>query len=166
MNNIPQALLLIAASLSPAWVAAADPVPAQDAAPQAQQPAANAPDIGEFDKQMDRMQENLQKMQAQMEKIQQTQDPNERQRLLQEHWNTLHQNMQTMRGMGGPGRMGGPMMGPGHRMGWQGYSNLTPEQQAQRQYMMDRRLEMQQQMMDQMMLHQQYRGNPPAQPAQ
>lgn len=59
--------------------------------------------------------------------------------------------------MGGPGMgrgmmMGGPMMGWGHMGGY--YSNLTPEQLKQRQYMMDRYMNMQQMMNDQMMQHQ------------
>jgi hypothetical protein len=55
-------------------------------------------------------------------------------------------------------------------MGWQGYSNLTPEQKAQRQYMMERRMEMHQMLMDQMMMHQQQQGamqpGQPGRPAQ
>ena len=131
-------------------------------------------------------QENLQKMQAQMEKIRQTQDPKERQKLLQEHWNTMQGNMGMMHGMGmgmwgggmmggghmmgggmmgGGHMMGGGMMGGGHMMGWQDYSNLPPEQKAQRQYMMDRYMGMQQMMMDHMMWHQHYMGMPSAKPA-
>jgi len=99
-----------------------------------------------------------------MDKIRQTQDPQERQKLLQGHWATMQGNMQMMHGMGGAGMMsccaGGQMMGHdrmgGPMMGWQGYSKLTPEQMKQRQYMMDRHMGMQQMMMDQMMQHQQY----------
>jgi len=46
------------------------------------------------------------------------------------------------------------MMGWGHMGGY--YSKLTPEQQRQRQYMMDQYMPMQQMMMDHMMQHQQY----------
>ena len=62
----------------------------------------------------------------------------------------------------GPGMMmGGPMMGWGHMRGY--YSNLTPEQLQQRQYMMDQYLPMQQMMMDQMMWHQRWMNpQPPA----
>lgn len=125
---------------------------------------------------MAQAQENLQKMQAQMEKIRQTQDPQERQKLLQEHWNTMQGSMGMMHNMWGPGMMGccgggmgmmgGNMMGGGHMMGWQDYSNLSPEQKAQRQYMMDRYMGMQQMMMDHMMWHQHYMGGqPPAKSA-
>lgn len=47
--------------------------------------------------------------------------------------------------------MGG---GWGHMRGY--YSNLSPEQLRQRQYMMDQYMPMQQMMMDHMMRHQQY----------
>jgi hypothetical protein len=66
---------------------------------------------------------------------------------------------------GGPGghMMGGPMMGG--MMGWGGahgyYSNLTPEQLRQRQYMTDRYMAMQQQMMSHMMWHQQWMNQIP-----
>jgi hypothetical protein len=121
-------------------------------------------------------------MQAQMEKIQQTQDPQQRQKLLQEHWKTMQHGMSMMNGMWGPGMMGSAgggmmgkehmmggdhMMGADHTMGWHDYSNLTPEQKSQRQYMMERYTGMQQMMMDHMMWHQNYmQGQPPAKPGQ
>ena len=151
------------------------------------QPAASDP--AEFDKQMARVQENVTKMQQQMDKLQHTSDPQERQRLLQQHWETMQNAMATMHGMSGAGTigccaggpatssgpgghmMGGPMMGGpmmGGMMGWQHgadnfYSNLTPEQLRQRQYMTDRYVAMQQQMMNHMMWHQHWMSQlPPA----
>lgn len=63
------------------------------------------------------MRDHLQRMQEQMNKIAQTTDPQERQRIMQEHWQSMYQDMQTMRGMGwmfGGGSMMGPgMVGPG-----------------------------------------------------
>ncbi|MFZ5465475.1 MAG: hypothetical protein ACOZB1_18540 [Pseudomonadota bacterium] len=128
------------------------------------------PNVQEFDKQMAQVQENMKKMHEQMEKIRQTQDPQARQKLLQDHWATMQNNMQMMHGMWGPGggigccmggpgmgpgmMMGGPMMGWGHVGGY--YSKLTPEQMKQRQYMIDQYMGMQQMMMDHMMQHQQY----------
>jgi hypothetical protein len=82
------------------------------------------------------------------------------------------QNVMTlMHGAGARGSMsGGHMMGPmmgggmgGHRMMWNDYRNLTPEQLKQRQYMLDRLMPMQQMMMEQMMLHQHFM--PQSQPA-
>ena len=68
------------------------------------------------------MRDHMQRMQEQMSKIAQTTDPQERQRLMQEHWQSMYQGMQTMRGMGwmfgggsmmGPGMMSGGMMSGG-----------------------------------------------------
>ncbi len=128
-----------------------------------------APNIAEFDKQAAQIQENIKAMQAQMDKIRQTQDPQERQKLLQDHWVTMQNNMGMMQGMWGQGMMGccgagnapgGWHMGGPGMMGWHGmggyYSRLTPEQLKQRQYMMDQYLEMQQQMMNHMMFQQNY----------
>jgi len=133
------------------------------------------PSPAEFDKQLAQMREYMQQMQMQMGKIQQTQDPPERQRLLQEHWTAMQAAMATMRGMwgqagagccaGGPGMgpgmlMSGPMMGWGQMHGY--YSGLTQEQIRQRQYMMDQYMPMQQMMMDHMMWHQRLTSQPPA----
>ena len=116
-------------------------------------------DVAEFDKQAAQIQENFKKMQQQMDQIRATQDPQERQKLMQAHWSTMQGNMNMMQGMWGSGMMGccggnGGMMG-GHMMGWNGmgpyYSKLTPEQLKQRQYMMDQYMGMQQNMMNQMM---------------
>ena len=137
-------------------------------------PAA-APNTAEFDKQLAQVQEQKKVMQAQMDQIRQTQDPQERQRLLQQHWATMQSAMTAMHGMWGPGMMGYGMMGPGMMgMGGRGccgggwghmggyYSNLTPEQLRQRQYMTDQYLNMQQMMMNHMMWNQQYWMGPPA----
>lgn len=133
-----------------------------------------APNVQEFDKQMAQVQENMKTMQEQMDKIRQTQDPQARQKLLQDHWVTMQSNMQLMHGMWGPdggmgcymggpgmghGMMMGPMMGWGRMDGY--YSKLTPEQQRQRQYMMDRYMSTQQMMMDHMMQHNQWMWQPP-----
>lgn len=133
-----------------------------------------APNLTDFDKQATQIQENIQKMQEQMDKIRQTQDPQERQKLLQEHWQTMQSGMTMMQGMWGSGMMGccsgGPAYGGWHMggpgmMGWRGmggyYSKLTPEQMKQRQYMTDQYLGMQQQMMNHMMMHQNYMWRQP-----
>jgi hypothetical protein len=99
-----------------------------------------------------------------MDKIRTTQDPQERQKLLEQHWATMQSAMTIMHGMWGPGMMGHGM-GPGMMGGWGHmggyYSRLTPEQLRQRQYMTDQYMQMQQEMMNNMMLQQQYRGGPP-----
>ena len=134
-----------------------------------------APNPVEFDKRLVQMREHMQQMQAQMTRIQQTQDPQERQRLLQEHWNSMQAAMATMHGMWGPAgagccaggtgmgpgmMMGGPMMGWGHMRGY--YSGLSAEQILQRQYMTDQYMPMQQMMMDHMMWHQRWMTQPPS----
>ena len=138
----------------------AQPASAPDKSAQAQQ---KAPNVAEFDKQASQIQENIKKLQEQMDKIRQTQDPQERQKLLQEHAATMQNNMGLMQGMWGPGMMGccsGDTMMGRHMMGWRGmgdyYSKLTPDQLKQRQYMMNRYMGMQQQMMDHMMQRQNY----------
>lgn len=155
------AMLLFTASLAPTGTFAAE----QAQMTQTQQ---QSPNVAEFDKQMVQARDTFKKMQAQMEKIQQTQDPQQRQKLLQEHWSAMQNAMSMMNGMWGPGMMGrGHMMGGSHKMGWHDYANMTPEQQSQRQYMMDRYTGMQQMMMDNMMKHQNYmQGQPPAKPGQ
>jgi hypothetical protein len=158
-------------------------VAVQPALAQATKPAEKAgvaqaqPSPAEFDKQLAQVQEQMKAMQAQMDKLRQTQDPQERQRLLQDHWNSMQSAMTAMQGIWGAGgpaccgagtamgpgmMMGGPMMGWGHMRGY--YSNLTPEQLRQRQYMMDQYAPMQQMMMNHMMWHQHWMGQvPPAQ---
>jgi hypothetical protein len=131
-------------------------------------PAQTAPDVKAFDKQLAEAQAQMRLMQEQMDRIRQTQDPQERQRLLQEHWATMQKARTAMHGMWGPGMMGGPgmMNGPGMR-GWGGmhgyYSKLTPEQMKQRQYMMEQYMGTQQMMMDHMMQWQEWMA--PAPPA-
>lgn len=137
-----------------------------------------APDTAAFDKQLEQIQQQMDAMHEQMQKIQAIQDPKERQKLLDEHWNNMRGTMTAMHdlwakgggptGMGpggmGMGGMGPGMMGGGGWMHMRGYySHLTPEQARQHQYMMDQYLNMQQQMMNHMMWQQQYRGAEPAQ---
>ena len=157
---------LMVALLS-ALVVSVTPALAQPAKSTAKEAPTNQaqPNVAEFDKQAAQIQENMRKMQEQMDQISKTQNPQERQKLLQEHWTTMQGTMGMMHGMwgggmmgghmGGPmmgGHMGGPMMGWGQMGGY--YSKLTPEQMKQRQYMMDQYMGMQQMMMNNMMMHQ------------
>jgi len=64
------------------------------------------------------MQERYRLMQEQMQKIRQIKDPEERQRLWNEHWMTFHEGAGAMGGYGmGPGMMGGHGMMGGYGMG-------------------------------------------------
>jgi len=76
---------------------------AQQAAPPAVKgaPAAVATTPDQFDKAMAQTLEVMKTMQAQMEKIRQTQDPQARQKLLQEHWTSMQSAMGTMYGVMG-----------------------------------------------------------------
>jgi hypothetical protein len=157
---------------SPVLQAASKDTSAPQGSSKTQQPGA-----AEFDKNLTQLQEQMKAMQAQMDQIRKTQNPQERQKLLEQHWATMQSAMTIMRGMWGPGMMGrgmGPGMmggaGPGMMGGWGHmggyYSHLTPEQLRQRQYMTDQYLRMQQEMMNNMMLQQQYRMGPPPAGAQ
>ena len=64
---------------------------------------------------MGKMQQQMEKMQELMDKIHATTDPAERQKLMQEHMQAMHEGMKMMKGMGGGMKMG--MMGSGKRQG-------------------------------------------------
>ncbi len=61
--------------------------------------------------QMDKMQENMLRMHAQMHKIMDAKDPQERERLMQEHANMMRDNMRMMQGMMSGGAKGSKMDG-------------------------------------------------------
>jgi hypothetical protein len=89
----------------------ATPISAEQAPPadKGVQAKSSVPNVAELDKQIAQAQENLKIMQDQMDKIRQTQDPQERQNLLQEHWATRQRMMGMMHGMwwsGSDNRMG------------------------------------------------------------
>ena len=166
MRRILPTVLIAMTLFSPLLHAASKDVRAAQAAPnsQTEKPAG-------FDKNLSKLQQLMTQMQGQMDQIRKTQDPQERQKLMQQHWDTMQSAMNIMHsmwgtGMMGPGMMGHGMMGGagpgwGHMDGY--YSNLTPEQLRQRQYMTDQYLRMQQEMMNNMTWPQHYwMGQPPA----
>ncbi|MBO3273745.1 hypothetical protein [Pseudomonas schmalbachii] len=181
MKKIAMALATVLLASTPVVsVTGAETNPQTDGKAAAQD-APRAPNTEEFDKQLEKIQQQMNAMHEQMQKIQNTQDPKERQKLLDEHWISMRSTMDTMHGLWdhgmGPAGMGhggmGMGMGPGmmgrggggwmHMRGY--YSHLTPEQMRQHQYMMDQYMNMQQQMMNHMMWQQQYRnGGPPKTP--
>ena len=95
------------------------------------------------DKEINPMQVNMKKMQAQMEKIHKATDPKDRQKLMQEHMQSMQDGMKMMHGMGGEMMQNCDMAdGKGmksHMMGGD---------------MMEKRMEMMQMMMEQMKQHQ------------
>jgi len=98
----------------------------------------------DMDKQMSQMQQNMKTMQVQMEKLRTTTDPNERQKLMQEHMQSMQENMKTMRNMGGP-----MMMAMGRQ------KDMAGGEMMQHQAMMEKRMDMMQMMMEQMLQHDQ-----------
>ena len=108
------------------------------------------------DKSVQTMKENTRKMQAQLDRIGRAKNPQERQRLLQEHMQTMRENMMLGKGMMGDmmgcsmmegGMMGGGMMGGG--MGMMG-GGTAPDAAMNRMNMMEKRMDMMQMMMEQM----------------
>ena len=106
------------------------------------------------DKSVAQTHEHMKKMQDIMARMQKTTDPAQRQKLMSEHMQAMQEGMKSMRGMGGGMMqgMGGAMMGqapkdgtakPGMGRG----AAMSPE-------MMERRMDMMQMMMEQMMQHQ------------
>lgn len=146
MKNAILIAALMAVSAVPCAFAQQQPAspPAQSAQPQQPTPS-------ETDAQIAKMQELMTQMNQQMSQMQQAKDPAERQKLMQQHWATMQAAMTLMEGAWGGG-MGGHMMGP--MMSWGDYSKMTSEQRAQRQYMMEHWMPMQQMMMGHMMQHQ------------
>jgi hypothetical protein len=102
------------------------------------------------EKQFDQTRQRMKKMLAQMDKIHETRDPKERQRLMDEHMQMMRDTMQAMRGMGGP--MMGTMEGKDRAV-----SSEKPESHtagmsnAMRLDRLEKRLDMMQLMMEQMM---------------
>ena len=129
-----------------ALLAFANPVFAVDARhPEKAQSAANkavAP--------MKQMQDNVKKMHSQLDRIGKTTDDAERQKLIAEHMQTMHENMQAAKGMMGGG-MACPMMKGGMDMGMMKKDGGSdPESMMQRMQGMEKRMDMMQMMMEQM----------------
>jgi len=93
------------------------------------------------------MQQGVKRMQDQMDRIRKTTDPKERQKLLDEHYQTMMENMKAMRGMGGSMMMGGDQKG-GPMKGEAGGRTGSMEQ----------RMDMMQMMMEHMMQREQMRA--------
>ena len=123
-------------------------------------PAMNMKAGMDMDKQMPQMQENMKKMQLQMNKIHATTDPKERQKLMQEHMRSMQANMKAMHAMGDPMMMGGSEHA-GMKMG--AHKGAMPEGDMMKHHdMMEKRIDMMQMMMEQMMQRDQAMGAMPA----
>lgn len=107
-----------------------------------QQPAAPAMNMG-TDRQAGPPQADLDKMRQQMEKIVATTDPKARQKLMQEHMQTMQENMKAMRAMS-PRSMG-------EVTATEDSASAPGSDVKKRQDMIEMRMEMMQEMMEQMM---------------
>lgn len=103
------------------------------------------------DKSVQTMKENTKKMQTQLDKIGRAKNPQERQRLLQEHMQTMRENMMLGKGIMGD-MMGCPMMEGGMMGGGMGMmgGGTAPDAATNRMNMMEKRMDMMQMMMEQM----------------
>ena len=136
---------------------------AQAAPPSRRSPAAQATEPASMAaKHLDEMEARMKLMQVQMRRIRATKSPELRATLLREHMDTMMEQMQAMRAMGGRmmsgmmprGMMGSPLMGHGMMGG--GNRNAPSAEQCQRMRdrtrdQMQNRLDMMQLMMEQMM---------------
>jgi hypothetical protein len=146
MRRTTLTAVLAAMMLASAGLGAQDK-PVEKQAP-AVQPA--GPGMTDMDKQMAQMQENVKRMQRLMERMHQAKEAKERHDLLDEHYTMMQENMQMMRGMGGP--MLRDTMGGGRMMGGNPMAGMDSKQQ---QDFMQRRMDIMQMMMEQIMRHQQ-----------
>lgn len=100
--------------------------------------------------------DQLKNMMAQMEKIKATKDPKERQRLMQEHMDSMHKGLQALRPAGGGmmHMMDCQMMKDGERTAGQACPMMGSEKSkrapGERMDMMEKRMDMMQMMMEQM----------------
>ena len=113
--------------------------------------AQTAEERPEADPMMQQMQGHMQSMREQMERIQETEDPEERQRLMREHMESMHEGMQML------GRMMGGGMGQGQPSAMapcgEGDTACQMERMERRQRAMGQHMGMMHMMMEHMMQH-------------
>lgn len=150
VNRRTRGIALVAASwllTAPAVWAVDEHHPDQITGPAAAAPPASAKDTEQA---LQQMKQNADKLRAQMDMILKTRDPAERQKLMQEHIQTLRVSLTTAAGaMGGMPGSGGMMMDcpmMGQMMG----GGMMGEQMIQRMQQMEKRMDMMQMMLEQM----------------
>ena len=92
----------------------------------------------------DQMEAHLRDMQKLMDEMHATKDPKERRKLMDEHMKSMREMMKGMRSSSGEMKMG--MMSGGPKSG-----EPMPEGEKQRQYLLEKRIDMMNMMMEQMM---------------
>lgn len=100
--------------------------------------------LDQMKKHNDEMEKHLEDMQAQMEKMHTTKDPNERRKLMDEHAKSMREMMKGMRSSSEEMKMG--MMSGGSKGG-----GAMPEGEKMRQHLLEKRIDMMNMMMEQMM---------------
>jgi hypothetical protein len=100
--------------------------------------------LDQMQKHNDEMEKHLNDMQALMDKMHTTKDPKERHKLMDEHMKSMREMMKGMRSSSGEMKMG--MMSGGPKAG-----EPMPEGEKQRQYLLEKRIDMMNMMMEQMM---------------
>lgn len=96
------------------------------------------------------MQPQMKKMMQQMQEIRRTEDPDKRDKLMEEHMQTMQEGMKKMQGMGGAMMMKKGKMDRGAK----GKADASGEDMPMRMQDMEQRMGMMQMMMDQMMQRQ------------
>ncbi|MBX9964379.1 MAG: hypothetical protein K2Y35_15065 [Burkholderiales bacterium] len=112
----------------------------QEAAPEVVRPE----QLDLIKKHNDEMESHLKDMQMLMDKMQGAKDTKERRKLMDEHARSMREMMKNMRSSSGDMKMG--MMGGGARRG-----GPLPEGEKMRQHLLEKRIDMMDMMMDQMM---------------
>lgn len=149
MKSLITAVALSLVTLAPAWAEDAHHPEGTSATTPAQPPA----------QAVQKMRDNTARMQAQLDALAGAKTPEDRQRLLMEHMQTMRENMmlgeQMVMGMGGPMGMGGAM--PGRMAGCSmmgmpgsGHMMMGPEAMHYRMEQMDKRMDMMQMMLERM----------------
>ena len=117
-----------------------------------------------------KMQANVKKMPAQLDRVAKAKTPEERQQAMAEHMKTMHENMMAGKAMMMGESMGCPMMKDGMMdkggMGMMGGmpDGAAPANPAERMQTMEKRMDMMQMMMEQMMRRQEAGGTPAPMP--
>ncbi len=99
--------------------------------------------LDQIKKHNDEMEKHLKEMQALMDKMHTTQDPKERRKLMEEHSKAMQEMMKGMRSSSTEMKMG--MMSGGPKAG-----ESMPEGEKMRQYLLEKRIDMMNMMMEQM----------------
>jgi hypothetical protein len=139
-NAIILALLAAGLAAAPAWADEKE----EHYTPEGVSPHMLKPEqLDQIKKHNDQMEKHLNDMQALMEKMHTTKDPKERRKLMDEHMKSMRDMMKGMRGGSDEMKMG--MMSGGPKSG-----EPMPEGEKQRQYLLEKRIDMMNMMMEQM----------------